>query len=125
MECFPRRSRHGVDKPKRLFLLLGSAKMSGLMEILLIVTIVVGIYLLPRWLNRQPEGPRRRPAQGPWLTGWKRLAITASLLWLGLLAFYLEPWNNHWPVFLYVAIGPIILAWGISWVVSGFTKGGR
>lgn len=99
--------------------------MSGLMEILLIVVIVLGIYILPRWMKRQPDGPHRRPTQDPWLTGWKRLAIAASILWPGLLAFYLEPWNNRWPVFLYVAIGPVILAWVISWVVSGFIKGRR
>ena len=99
--------------------------MSGLTEILLIVAIVLGILLLPRWLKKQPDGPDQSRARGPVLTGWKRLALALSLLWLAVLAFYLEPWNNRWPVFLCAAVGPVVLAWVIFWVVSGFRKGGR
>ena len=96
--------------------------MSGLMEILLILAIILGIFLLPKLLSRQPESEIQRSDRGLRLTVWKRLAITASLLWPVLLALYLKPWNNHWHIFLYVAVGPVVLAWGISWVVSGFRK---
>ncbi|HHF51509.1 MAG: hypothetical protein JRJ86_00095 [Deltaproteobacteria bacterium] len=96
--------------------------MSGLMEILLIVAIILGIFMLPRLLRRQQENEVRPADQGQGLSGWKRLAILASFLWPALLALYLKPWNSHWHIFLYVAVGPVALAWGILWIFSGFRK---
>ena len=97
-------------------------KMSGLMEILLIIALILGIFMLPRLLNRQQKNEIQRTDQGPDLSGWKRLAILASFLWPALLALYLKPWNSHWHIFFYVAVGPVVLAWGISWVFWGFRK---
>jgi len=99
--------------------------MSGLMEILLIVAIILCIFMLPGLLRRQQENEVRPTDQGLGLTGWRRLAILASLLWPALLALYLKPWNSHWHIFLYVAVGPVVLAWGICWVFSGFRKLGK
>ena len=97
-------------------------KMSGLMEILLIVAIILGVFMFPGLLRRQQKNVVRPTDQGLGLTGWKRLAILASLLWPALLALYLKPWNSHWQIFLYVAVGPVVLAWGLLWVFSGFRK---
>ena len=96
--------------------------MSGLMEILLVVVIGLGIFLLPRMLAGKPERETRAPLLAHRLSGWMRLALVVSFLWPALLAFYLKPWNSNWPVFLYVAVGPLALAWGAFWVVSGFRK---
>jgi hypothetical protein len=96
--------------------------MSGLTELLLIFAIILGILLVPKRLRRPKEGDIRQPH--PWLglTGWHRVAIVASILWPGLLAFYLEPWNTGWLVFLSIGIFPVGLAWGIYWALSGFRK---
>ena len=99
--------------------------MSGIMEILLIVAIILGIFMLPRLMARKPEKELQPPVHGSALTGRMRFAIVASLLWLALSAFFLKPWNNHWFTFLYIGVGPVALIWGICWVFSGFRKEGR
>ena len=96
--------------------------MSGIMEILLIVAIVLGIFMLPRLMVRKPEGDLELRDQGFRFTGRMRFAIFASLLWPALVVFFLEPWKGHWPIFFYVAVGPVVLLWGIYWVFSGFRK---
>jgi hypothetical protein len=96
--------------------------MSGLMEILLIVLIALGIFVFPRLLAGKPEERNNPPVRSYRLSGWIRLALMASFLWPVLLALYLKPWDKHWNVFLYVAVGPVALAWGVFWVVSGFRK---
>jgi len=99
--------------------------MSGLMEILIIVAIILGIILLPRMLRRQPESESRPLNRGLKLTGWKRMAILASFLWLVFFALYLRPWNNEWHIFIYVGLSPVVLSWGIFWIFLGFRKKGR
>ncbi|MEE9418329.1 MAG: hypothetical protein V3W43_02555 [Desulfatiglandaceae bacterium] len=96
--------------------------MSGLMEVLLIVAIALGILMLPRLTARKPEGDLQLPDHGFRITGWIRVAIVASLLWLALIAFLLKPWDSHWLAFLYVGVGPVALIWAICWVFSGFRK---
>jgi len=96
--------------------------MSGITEILLIIAIILGIFMLPRLMSRKPEQVRQCREGEPPLSGRMRVAILASLLWPVLAAFFLKPWNSHWVVFLYVAVGPVALIWGIYWVASGFRK---
>ncbi len=96
--------------------------MSGVMEILLIVAIVLGIFMLPRLMAKKPEGDLQPRDQGFRFTGRMRFAIMASLLWPAIVAFFLEPWEGDGPLFFYVAVGPVALLWGIYWVFSGFRK---
>jgi hypothetical protein len=96
--------------------------MSGLTEILLIIAVILVIFMLPRLLNRQKEIEIRPPYQGLRLTGRKRLAIVASLLWPALTALYFKPWSAGWHPFAYLAFGPVALAWGIFWVLRGFRR---
>jgi multisubunit Na+/H+ antiporter MnhB subunit len=99
--------------------------MSGLMEILLIVVIALGIFVLPRLLAGRPEKELHSRVRFFKLSGWMRLAVMVSFLWPALLALYLKPWSSHhWSAFFYVAVGPVTLTWGIFWVVSGFRKKG-
>ncbi len=99
--------------------------MPGLMESLIIVAIIVGIILLPRILRRPPE-PEIRPLKRglKLLSGWERMAILASFLWLAFFAIYLRPWNNEWHIFFYAGPGPVVLSWGIYWIFLGFRKKG-
>ncbi len=96
--------------------------MSGLTEILLIAAIVVGILFLPGLMNKKSKQTTQRLDRFLRISGWMRLAILASLLWPALVALYLKPWNNLWHIFLYAAVGPVALTWGIFWVFSGFKK---
>jgi len=96
--------------------------MSGITEILLIVAIIVGIFMLPRLMARKPDQARWIRDARPALSGRMRFAILASLLWPSLVAFFLKPWNSHWFAFFYIAVGPVVLTWGIYWVFSGFRK---
>lgn len=97
-------------------------KMSGILEILLIVAIILGILMLPRLTGKKSDQPFQRLAHGFRFTGWIRIAILASLFWLALTGFYLKPWDIHWVPFLYMGVGPVALIWGIYWVSSGFRK---
>jgi len=96
--------------------------MSGIMEILLIIAIILGIFMLPRLMSRKPEQVRQCREGGPPLSGRMRFAILVSLLWPVLVALFLKPWNSHWVVFLYMAVGPVALIWGIYWVLSGYRR---
>ena len=91
-------------------------------EILVIVAIALGIIMLPRLTGRRTENTGRQTSGVSSINGWMRLAIMASVLWPAIMAFFLKPWNDHWPMFFYVAIGPVALSWGIFWVLSGFRK---
>ncbi|MGD9159808.1 MAG: hypothetical protein PVG39_15440 [Desulfobacteraceae bacterium] len=99
--------------------------MTGLTEILLIIAIILAIFVLPKRFGRKPEPVIRLRRKSLKLTGWNRMAILLSILWLAFFAFYLEPWNNEWQIFLYAGISPVVLYWGIFWIILGFRKKGR
>lgn len=94
--------------------------MSGVTEILLIVAIILGIVMIPRIFRRPQENDIYHTDQGIRLTGWHRLAIIVSVLWLASLALYLKPWHSDWLIYFSVAVCPVGLAWGVYWVFSGF-----
>jgi len=94
--------------------------MSGLTEVLLIVAIILGIVMLPRALRRPQEDEIHQVDLGLRLTGWARLAITLSVLWMAILALYLKPWQGDWLIYLTVGVCPVGLAWGVYWILSGF-----
>ena len=98
---------------------------SGLQEILLIVFIVLAIVFLPRITGRRRtpaatgRGRRRSYLK---LSGSLRLAILGSLVWLFLTAVYFEPWHRALPLYLCTGAGPVVLLWGVLWIVAGFRK---
>jgi hypothetical protein len=98
---------------------------SGLQEILLILLIVLAIVFLPRITGRrQPPvatGQARRRTYLK-LSGHQRLAILGSIVWLILAAVYFEPWHRDLPPYLYAGAGPVVLFWGVLWIVAGFRK---
>lgn len=94
-------------------------------EILVIIAIALAIFMLPRLTGKQARKGNRTSLHVLQMNGWLRLAIMASLLWPAGAAFFLKPWNSHWPMFFYVGIGPVVLLWGIFWVFSGFRKEGK
>ena len=94
-------------------------------EILVIIAIALAIFVLPRLPGKRVENNDRRTGVISKMTGWVRLAVMGSILWPAIIAFFLKPWNGSWPMFFYVGIGPVVLSWGVFWVLSGFRKGRR
>jgi hypothetical protein len=84
--------------------------------------IILGIFILPRMLRKQPDPEIKTQNSVSKLNGWARMAILVSILWLAFFTLYLKPWNNEWHIFIYVGPGPVILSWGIYWVFQGFKK---
>lgn len=98
---------------------------SGFQELLLIVLIVIGIVFLPRLLGHRPKSPSSgmaRPLNRIRITGFHRLAIFGSIAWILATTVYLEPWTRLDPYYLLVGVGPVLLFWGIFWIVAGFRK---
>lgn len=96
--------------------------MPGLNEILLIVLIIGGLFILPRIMGRGRETMPVTERQPVEISGPMRLAIAASMLWLAAAALYLEPWKGNTVLFLVLGPGPIVLAWAANWVRAGFKK---
>jgi hypothetical protein len=93
---------------------------TGIQEILVLVAIIAGILFLPRILNR---GQAKEPAEAEpqfVLTGKMRLALGASIVWPAAVAAYMQPWKNDLYMYLYIGAGPVVLAWIIFWIFTGF-----
>lgn len=95
---------------------------SGIQEILVLVIIILGILFLPRILNRnqEPRAVTAKPTIS--LSGRKRLALAASLLWPVLIAALMQPWQQDVISFLYIGPGPVLFLWILYWVITGFKK---
>ena len=92
-------------------------------EVLVLIVIALAIFYLPRVLGRRPvpEPEIRLPV----LTGWMRLAILVSVLWVSGFALFLKPWEGATLIFLSVGLGPVAVLWGGVWIWSGYKKYGR
>ena len=99
--------------------------MSGIQEILVLIVIILGIFFLPRIINRGSKSvasPSRTLPQIGALSGRFRLAVVLSILWPAAAALYFEPWHRNISTFIVCGIGPVVLLWGAFWVLSGFKK---
>jgi hypothetical protein len=96
---------------------------SGIQEILLIVLIISGIFLIPRMLKPRPA-PQKIVLRRPALTlSWAlRLAIVVSIIWPAAWALYFKPWYHDWIPFSVIGIGPVALGWSVNWVLAGMKK---
>jgi hypothetical protein len=63
------------------------------------------------------------------LSGWYRLLIVSSVCWIIGALIAIDPWTrygrragNNWDEFLLVGILPIVIFWGLIWIVQGFRK---
>ena len=93
---------------------------TGIQEILVLVAIIVGILFLPRILNRG-RAEKQAETEPPFvLTGKMRLALGASIVWPAAVAAYMQPWKNDLYMYLYIGVGPVVLAWIIFWIFTGF-----
>jgi hypothetical protein len=98
--------------------------LSGLSEILLILVIVIVLFFLPRMVSRSAP-PVRRPVRQPLMkkiTGRWRLAILVSVVWLAATALWFRPWTGSQTQFVVLGAAPVIVGWGVVWVMAGFRK---
>ncbi|NLX50514.1 MAG: hypothetical protein GXY72_00260 [Deltaproteobacteria bacterium] len=105
-------------------------------EILVVAAIAAAIFFLPRLMGRKsPSDERARPQPRPRsqpqvgfrlpqvaLTGWMRLAIVITFLWVVGVAAYLKPWEGGVFVYFLVALGPAVVLWGGIWAWFGYKK---
>ena len=93
---------------------------SGIQEIVIIVLIVLGIFLVPRMIPPRSSPNTiivRRPALR---ISWPlRLAIVLSVLWPAAWGLYFKPWQQNALIFVIVGIGPVVVAWSLKWVLAG------
>lgn len=95
--------------------------MPSIQEILIIVLLFVLIIFLPRRMRR---GGSEKKSGGivKALSGKVRLGMLVSAVWLLAWTIYFRPWSGELLGFALVGLSPVILGWGIRWVVNGFKK---
>jgi hypothetical protein len=55
-----------------------------------------------------------------------RIAIVFSAVWFTFFFFFaISNWSNDGPLELMIAILPIMILWGILWIVEGYTESKR
>jgi predicted Na+-dependent transporter len=93
---------------------------SGIQEILVIVLIVLGIFLVPRMVKPRPAPPKRVPRRSALKLSWPlRLGIVVSVLWPVACALYFRPWQQDVIRFTTLGIGPVVVGWSLKWVLAG------
>ncbi|MGI6396652.1 MAG: hypothetical protein ACOX3E_05425 [Desulfomonilia bacterium] len=48
--------------------------------------------------------------------------MVVSAVWLLVWTVYLRPWSGEILGFALIALCPVILGWGVFWVIDGFRK---
>lgn len=105
-------------------------------EILVVAAIALVVIFIPRFMGRgsaaEPRRQSRPPARSPFsthfsapgmaLTGWMRLMIVATVLWMAGGAAYFKPWEGDSFLFFCVSFGPVAALWGGIWAWFGFKK---
>jgi hypothetical protein len=91
---------------------------SGIHEIIVVLVILLILFYLPK----RAAGNRVEKSQAylVHLSGKMRLAIFVSSIWLAVMAYFFPPWQEKLSAFIYLGAGPVALAWGIIWVVTGY-----
>lgn len=90
--------------------------MSGIQEILVVILVFLVIFYLPKRAARNNREILARSSLP--LSFRLRLGILASLVWLSVLAGALHMLAGDWVLLIYAGVGPVLLAWGIAWVVT-------
>ena len=94
--------------------------MSGIQEILVVLVVILILFYLPK---RTADSRTEKFTVARWtFSGKIRLAILASVIWLAIAAYLLQPWQKTIYTFIYFGIGPVALVWGIGWVIIGYRK---
>jgi len=93
---------------------------SGFQEILVVAVIVLAIVFIPRMRAGRRIERKTAPPLSTRLTGKFRLAVAGSFVYPALAAAFLQPWKGNPIRFVYIGLGPVVLAWLLYWVLVGF-----
>lgn len=100
---------------------LGRIMVSGIQEILIIVLLFALVIFLPRRMGKAGRAKKSGNIMQA-LSGTLRMGVIFSALWLLLSTVYFRPWSGDLLGFALVGLSPVILGWGILWVIDGFKK---
>ena len=93
--------------------------MTGISEILVLVLLITGILILPRFFKGEPD---KKPSSAKMLKKLPakiRLSIVLSLIYPIATALYLKPWNGNLISYIAYGIIPVILVWAVVWIIAG------
>lgn len=90
-------------------------------EIVVLIAIGLALFYIPR-LRAGKTAAHRPPQTPPPLTGFMRLAIVITVLWVAGMALFLKPWEDDLLLYLSWGIAPPCIFWGLLWVYSGYKK---
>jgi hypothetical protein len=93
---------------------------SGIQEILVIVLIFLGIFLVPRMVKPRPAPQKVVLHRLALSLSWPlRLALVLSILWPLACALYFRPWQQDAIRFTTLGIGPVVVGWSLRWILAG------
>ena len=96
--------------------------MTGISEILVLLLLIVSILILPRLFKGEPDKKASASRKLKKLSAKIRLGILLSLAYPVAMALYLKPWTAHQMIYLSCGVLPVLLAWGIVWILAGTKK---
>ena len=98
--------------------------MTGISEVLVLILLIACILILPRMLKGVPaKKVSISPIKIKHLTPIKRLGIFISILYPIVVGLILTPWaNNKYIAFVTYGILPVVIAWGLIWILAGKKK---
>lgn len=93
--------------------------MTGVSEILVLVLLITGILILPRFFKGEPDKKTSSAKMLKKLPAKIRLNIVLSLIYPIAMALYLKPWNGNLISYISYGIVPVILVWAVVWIIAG------
>ena len=95
--------------------------MPSVQEILVIALLIALFVIFPRRMGK--AGSVRKSGNiMKTFSGKVRLGMLVSAIWLLSWSVYFRPWSGDLLGFALLGLCPVILGWGILWVVDGFKK---
>ncbi len=95
--------------------------MPSFTEILTIVAIIFGIIFLPKMFRPEQKGSTKKLTINS-IPVLARFGIIASILVPIISALYFQPMKDGLIMFILTGIIPLIVGWGIYWMVAGLKK---
>lgn len=93
--------------------------MTGISEILVLVLLIACILILPRLLKGVPAQSSDASAVNMRkLSAKARFGIVLSVVYPVSAALFIRPWDGPIVTFLSFGIFPVLLGWGIVWILS-------
>ncbi|MCK5542464.1 MAG: hypothetical protein KAI40_07200 [Desulfobacterales bacterium] len=93
--------------------------MASITEILTLVVIIIGIIILPKMFRQEKKGSSKEKLSINSIPVLVRFGILASILIPIISALFFQPWKNNLTLFILTGIIPLIVGWGMYWMIAG------